>query len=235
MTPERHAKISAVLAARQPDLTLVADEVHKGRNMAAMVRTCDAVGVAKMYAVVPSKGYNPYRGTALGANKWVDVEHCENLLAPLSALKQQGFQVISTALDESACDYRDVDYTKPTALVMGNEKTGISDTARSLTDQCVTIPMVGMVESLNVSVAAAVILNEAQYQRRKAGFYDRVRLPQSDYDRLFFQWAHPQVTAFCDERNLAYPPLREDGEIENPPAWYACVREGSAKLAGAPE
>ena len=232
MTPERHSKISAVLAARQPDLTLVADEVHKGRNMAAMVRTCDAAGVAKMYAVVPAEGYNPYRGTALGANKWVDVEHCDSLEEPLTALKQQGFQIVSTALDKSACDYREVDYTKPTALVMGNETTGISDTARLMTDQCVTIPMVGMVESLNVSVAAAVILNEAQYQRRQAGFFDQVRLPKDEYDRLFFQWAHPQVTAFCDERNLAYPALGADGEIENAAAWSASVREGSAKLAG---
>ena len=232
MTPERHSKISAVLAARQPDLTLVADEVHKGRNMAAMVRTCDAAGVSKMYAVVPEEGYNPYRGTALGANKWVDVEHCDSLEEPLTALKQQGFQIVSTALDNSACDYREVDYTKPTALVMGNEKTGISDTARRMTDQCVTIPMVGMVESLNVSVAAAVILNEAQYQRRQAGFFNQVRLAKADYDRLFFQWAHPQVTQFCDERNLAYPALGEDGEIEHAAQWSASVREGSAKLAG---
>lgn len=228
MTPERHVKISQVLARRQPDLTLVADEVHKGRNMAAMMRTCDAVGIPKIYGVIPESGYNPYRGTALGTNKWVEAELCESLAEPLNRLKKQGFQIISTALEPNACNYREVDYTLPTAVVMGNEKFGISDVARSFTDTFVTVPMVGMVESLNVSVAAAIILNEAYYQRAKVGFYEAQRLSQSEYERLFFRWGHPQVAAFCEERNLVYPPLREDGELDNPSAWYDTVRHGTA-------
>ena len=230
MTPERHAKISQVLAHRQPDLTVVADEVHKGRNMAAIMRTCDAVGIPKMYGVIPTTGYNPYRGTALGTDKWVETELCEDLATPLERLKAEGFQVVSTGLEPSACDYREVDYTRPTAVVMGNEKFGISDFAREMTDHFVTIPMVGMVESLNVSVAAAIILNEAQYQRKRAGFYDQTRLSDSEYQRLFFRWGHPQVADYCDERNLVYPPLREDGELLEPAAWYESVREGRAAM-----
>lgn len=224
MTPERHAKICAVLDKRQPDLTVVADEIHKGRNMAAIVRTCDAVGVAKMYSVVPAAGYKSYRGTALGANKWVDVALCDSLNEPLHKLKHQGFQIVSTALEPSACDYRDVDYTLPTALVMGNEKCGISDTARAMTDTFVTIPMIGMVESLNVSVAAAIILNEALYQRRKAGMLDKSRLPKNTYDELFFRWAHPQVAQFCDERSLRYPAMADNGEIADPVGWHNHVK-----------
>ncbi len=230
MTPERHAKICSVLDVRQPDLTVVADEIHKGRNMAAIVRTCDAVGVPKIYAVAPEAGYHPYRGTALGTTKWVDVELCPTLATPLEDLKSQGFQIVSTALEPSACDYREVDFTQPTALVMGNEKVGISDTARAMTDVFVTIPMVGMVESLNVSVAAAIILNEALEQRRKAGMLDQPRLPQATYDALFFRWAHPQVAGFCDERGLPYPPMAPDGEIADPVGWHSAVKAGNTKV-----
>lgn len=231
MTPERKHRLESVLNARQPDLTVVADEVHKGRNMAAIVRTCDAVGVARLYSVVPEDGYNPYRGTALGANKWVDVKRCSNVLDPIGYLKAEGYQIVSTGLDARAKHYQDIDYTRPTALLMGNEKRGISDAARALTDHLVTIPMVGMVESLNVSVAAAIILNEAQNQRRKIGMYDQARLPPEEYRRLFFKWAHPKVAAYCEDRNLAYPPMRDDGEIIEPATWYESVRQGTAPAA----
>ncbi|WP_054113566.1 tRNA (guanosine(18)-2'-O)-methyltransferase TrmH [Marinagarivorans algicola] len=229
MTPERYAKICAVLDKRQPDLTVVADEVHKGRNMAAIVRTCDAVGIPKIYSVVPEAGYNPYRGTALGTTKWVEVALCQALVTPLDALKNQGFQIVSTALEPSALDYREVDFTQPTALVMGNEKRGISDTARAMTDVFVTIPMVGMVESLNVSVAAAIILNEALHQRRRVGMLDQPRLPKATYERLFFRWAHPQVAAFCDERDLPYPPIAADGEIADPVGWHSMIKDKAMK------
>lgn len=234
MTPERKHRLESVLNARQPDLTVIADEVHKGRNMAAIVRTCDAVGVARLYSVVPEDGYNPYRGTALGANKWVDVKRCRNVLDPIRHLKEQGYQIVSTGLDTTAKHYREIDYTKPTALLMGNEKRGISEAARELTDHLVTIPMAGMVESLNVSVAAAIILNEAQNQRRDKGMYDSPFLESSEYTRLFFRWGHPKVAAFCEERGLAYPPLREDGEIIEPAKWYEAVREGVAPTATHP-
>lgn len=228
MTPERYAKITAVLNRRQPDLTLIADGVHKGRNMAAMMRTCDAVGIPKMYGVLARAGYNPYRGTALGTDKWVEAELHDDLPTPVNALRSKGFQVVSTALTPDARDYREIDYTQPTAVIMGNEKLGISDEARQLTDHFVTIPMVGMVESLNVSVAAAIILNEAQHQRTQAGFYDERRLTSEEYERLFFRWGHPQVTQFCDRQHLAYPPLRDDGEIDDASAWYAAVKVGTA-------
>ena len=228
MTPERFEIITRVLSQRQPDLTVIADEVHKGRNMAAIVRTCDAVGIAKMYSVVPDNGYRPYRGTALGANKWVEVELCDKLRDGVKKVKAEGMQIVSAGLDEHAVDFREVDYTRPTALLMSNEKHGLSDLAKEHSDHIVTIPMVGMVESLNVSVAAAIILNEAQYQRQKAGMYATCRLPEQEFNRLFFRWAHPKITEFCDEKGLAYPALREDGEIIDPSAWYASVRAGTA-------
>ena len=90
--------------------------------------------------------------------------------------------------------------------------------------------MVGMVESYNVSVAAGIILAEAQRQREAAGMYAQCRLKASSWERLFFEWGHPRVRDFCRERGLSYPPLDAEGEIDNPSGWYADVREGRAPM-----
>ncbi len=225
MTPARYAKLRQVLDRRQPDLTVIADEVHKGRNLSAIVRTCDAVGIHQIHGVVPRKGYRAYRGTALGSHKWVETCLHERVDEPIGQLQQQGFQVVAAHLSDTAQDFREVDYTRPTALLMGTEKEGVSRAALEQADLHVTIPMVGMVESYNVSVACAIILVEAQRQRQLAGMYEQPRIDDELYQRLLFQWGQPVVTQYCDERGLDYPPLDEEGEIIEPAAWYKKVRQ----------
>lgn len=233
MTPERLQKLRCVLTQRQPDLTVVTDYVHKGRNLSAIVRNCDAVGIGRMHAVVPEHEYRAFRGTAKGSHDWVDVIRHDNLEDAVGPLKRAGMQIVAAHLSDSARDYRNVDYTKPTALLMGAERTGLSAVGQSIADHHVIIPMRGMVESFNVSVAAGVILAEARWQREKAGMYEVSRLPADEYDKTFFEWAHPQVVVFCRQHGLAYPALREDGEIDEPAAWYADVRKQlSANVAG---
>ena len=109
-----------------------------------------------------------------------------------------------------------MDYTRPTAILLGAERRGLSELARGLVDSCVSIPMVGMVGSLNVSVASGIILAEAQRQRSVAGLYDRVRIDPATYQRLFFEWGHPTVRDFCRARGLRYPPLDWEGESSKP-------------------
>lgn len=225
MTPERVKKLREVLARRQPDLTVVTDYVHKGQNLSAIVRSCDAVGIGDIHSVVADHNYRPYKGTAKGSHRWVHVHRYQCLNDALLPLQQQGFQVIAAHLDAHSVDFRAIDYTRPTALLMGAEKRGVSGGGLELADQTISIPMVGMVESFNVSVAAGIILCEAQRQRQQAGFYNARRIDDDTFQRLFFQWGHPQVRRFCDENSLTYPPLREDGEIENPSAWYQAVRD----------
>lgn len=233
MTPERYATIKRVLDQRQPDLTVITDEVHKGRNLSAIMRNCDAVGIDCMHCVVPQRGFRNFRGTDLGTHKWVDAEVYDSIDQPISRLQKQGFQVIAAHLSEDAVDYREVDYTQPTALLMGTEKEGVSSEALAAADKHVTIPMVGMVESFNVSVACAIILVEAQRQRQLAGLYNSSRMDPERYRTRLFRWCQPIVTQFCDERGLAYPPLDDEGEIIDPPGWYKAVREGRAPLKGA--
>jgi len=224
MTPERFQRLTQVLNRRQADLTVIADEVHKGRNLAAIVRTCDAVGIDRLHSIQPKAGYKPFRGTALGSQKWVDICQYEALQEPVALLKEQGFKIVAADVGERTIDYRDYDYTQKTALLLGTEKAGLSDFARGQVDQAVTVPMMGMVESFNVSVACAIILAQAQRQRQLAGCYDVPGLDDATYKRRLFQWCQPRVRGFCDERGLEYPELDEEGEIVDGPRWYEEVR-----------
>lgn len=232
MTPQRFEKLRAVLDRRQPDLSVITDYVHKERNLSAIVRTADAVGIADVHCVIGDKDYRSFRGTALGSHRWVNVERYDNIEAPVAALKAKGFQIVATQLSAQAIDYRQIDYTLPTALLLGAEKEGLSQRGIDLADCHVTIAMVGMVESFNVSVAAGIILAEAQHQRQQKRLYDKRRISTADYQRLFFEWAHPKVWRFCREQGLDYPPLLADGEIDNPSAWYSRARELLAARAG---
>lgn len=230
MTPERIARLRQVLDQRQPDLTLVTDFVHKQRNLSAIVRNCDAVGIMQVHAVVGDQEYQAFRGTAMGSHRWVDVRRHNTLDGALQPLQGAGYQVVAAHLSACARDYREVDYTRPTAILLGAERRGVSARGEALADMCVSIPMVGMVGSLNVSVAAGIILSEAQRQRQSAGLYDQARIDEATYQRLFFAWGHPAVRDFCEEHGLRYPPLNLDGEINNPSAWYASVRAGTAAV-----
>ena len=215
MTPERFNKIKYVLDRRQPDLTVITDQVHKQRNLAAIIRNCDAVGIDTIYSVIPEDGYQIFSGTAASANKWVNVEFHSNIQESVSLLGAKGFQILSAHLSEQAVDYRTVDYTQPTALIMGAEIKGVSEDALKFVDHQIVLPMLGMVESYNVSVACALILGEAQRQREAAGYYETPRLDKILYKKRFFNWAHPKVAEFCDAHEIDYPELREDGEIDD--------------------
>ncbi|GAB3379138.1 tRNA (guanosine(18)-2'-O)-methyltransferase TrmH [Spongiibacter taiwanensis] len=220
----------AVLDRRQPDLSLITDNVHKGRNLSAVIRNADAAGVSTLHCVLEEREYRAFRGTAMGSQQWVEVRRHPDISGAIARLQAEGVQVLAAHLSEVSVDYREVDYTRPTAILLGAEKRGVSSEALALADAHITIPMVGMVQSYNVSVASGILLAEAQYQRQKAGMYDQRRLPDDVYERLFFEWAHPELTRFCQQRGLAYPPLGEDGELQDPPGWYAEVRAGRAAM-----
>ncbi len=227
MTPERYQRLRAVLDRRQPDLTLITDNVHKGRNLSAIVRTADAAGIAEMHAVIDDKDYRAFRGTAMGSHSWVAVRRHRDIAELIGDMQERGYQVLAAHLGEGSVDYRQPDYTRPTAVLLGAEKRGVSAEACALADAHITIPMMGMVQSYNVSVAAGIILSEAQYQRDRAGLYDQPRLDKQSYQRTLFEWAHPEIRDFCRAKGLDYPALREeDGEIDQPAQWYRRIREG---------
>ena len=214
MTPERYAKIRQVLSLRQPTLTVLMDEVNKPHNLSAILRTCDAVGVIQAHAVPPRNGSVPtYGATSGSADKWVGVQTHQDAVGAVRAMQAQGVQVLATHLSEKSVDYRTPDYTRPTCVLLGAEKWGVSDEAAAAADINIVIPMMGMVQSLNVSVAAATILFEAQRQRLSAGMYAQPQLEAAELDRLTFEWAYPELIDIYRERGEPYPELGETGEI----------------------
>ncbi len=229
MSPERFAKIKEVLNRRQPDLTVITDNVHKSRNLSAIVRTCDAVGISHVHSADPDDGFGTHHGTAKGSHRWVKVSIYEGVEKPISLLQSQGFKVYAATLSDRAVDYRTLDYTQPSAILLGAEKWGVSETAVDMADEHIIVPMMGMVESYNVSVAGAIILAEAQRQRDLAGLYNESRMDSELYEKTLFEWAQPQIAQFCKDRRLAYPELTEDGDIVNPSEWYRMVREEKAR------
>ena len=225
MTPERYQKLRTILAHRQPDLTLLADEVHKPHNLAAIIRTCDAVGIPKVHLCDPDIRARQLRGRSMGSNRWVDIEQYDSVTAAGKKLKESGFKIIAAHFSDKAKPYNELDYTSPCALLMGSEKRGVSPEGAALADEHVIIPMEGMVQSFNVSVAAGIILMEAHRQRKAAGLYDENRITSEQQRKTLFQWGYPELARFCDDRELAYPEIGEVGQLIQPEVWYAQTRK----------
>ncbi|WP_404417885.1 tRNA (guanosine(18)-2'-O)-methyltransferase TrmH [Marinospirillum sp.] len=230
MTPERVARIRNVLDKRQPDLTVVTDRVTKPHNISAIIRSCDAFAVPECHAVWPDEGFKTYRRRAAGSQNWVKVTTHPCIQTGIAHLKQQGFRVLAAHLSDTAQPYDQLDFTQPTAFLMGAELEGVSDEAAELADGHVIVPMQGMVESLNVSVVAALLLSEACRQRRKAGFFEQPRLSEADYQRLFFEACYPDLARRCRDRGLSYPRLKENGDFESPEAFSAAYNAGSHRF-----
>lgn len=213
MTPERFHRLRRVLARRQPDLTVLMEVVHKPHNLSAVVRTLDAVGGFEAHAVTEEESVDLFHMLAGGAKRWVPVHTHPTLEQAAAELRQRGFRLLAAHPAEGTVDFREIDYTKPTAILLGQEKDGLTDAAVAAADRWIAIPMKGMGASLNVSVAAALILFEAERQRQAAGLYETSRLPPERFERTLFEWAYPEVARLCREAGRPYPALSDDGEI----------------------
>ncbi|MDH5359175.1 MAG: tRNA (guanosine(18)-2'-O)-methyltransferase TrmH [Gammaproteobacteria bacterium] len=214
MTPERYKKLQYILNSRQPDLTILMEELHKPRNFAAILRSCDAVGTLEAHAVAPEGIPFNRPKAAAGSTRWVKIRRHNTIEESVAELKSRGMKLIAAHPSPQALDFRDYDYTQPTAIIMGSELAGLSDKALEMTDDVVVIPMQGMVQSLNVSVSAALILFEAQRQRKAAGLYDQRHIDDATYDKLLFEWGYPKLAHFYRQRALTYPPLdKESGGL----------------------
>jgi tRNA (guanosine-2'-O-)-methyltransferase len=215
MTPERFERLKRILARRQHDLAVLMDRVHKPHNFAAVLRTCDAVGVRRAH-IVPTPDYRSKSRTAMGASRYVPVVRHASLDVAVGALRGAGMQVLAAHPSPEAVDFRSIDYTVPTALLLGTELEGLSADAMEAADRLVSVPMEGAVASLNVSVAAAVVLYEAQRQRAAAGLYETPLPDDDDTRRTLFEWSYPRIADLCRRRNVPYPDLDEQGAIDGP-------------------
>jgi len=188
-TKERIEKTRGVLARRQPDLRIALEEVTNTHNASAVVRTCDAAGI--MYLEIISAAMEPFpvnRAVSTRAEKWLKLNYYSSTKKCLLHLKKQGFTIAATHLGHEAVPYTSVDYTQPIVIVFGNESEGISSEARHLADHVIKVPMMGMVQSLNLSVSVGIILYEAMKQREKKGFYSQTRLSSREFQSFLNSW-----------------------------------------------
>ncbi len=172
-TEKRTAKINRVLRARQDSLQVVLENIHDPHNVSAIFRTCDAVGVPRISLVYNVELFPKIgKKSSASAFKWVDKDKYKTIDKCYSDLHARGFNIYASALNADSLSLFDLDLTERTAIVLGNEHRGVSEEAAEAADRTFMIPMFGMVQSLNVSVASAVILYEALRQRMAKDMYN---------------------------------------------------------------
>lgn len=191
MTPQRLEKLTSVLDKRQDDITIVLENVFDPHNISAVMRTCDAVGIQDIYILntkIPRhKKWGPKSSSS--AAKWLTIHQYENADECFSSLRKRYSSILTTHLSDDAVSLYQVDFTKSIALVFGNEHNGVSDEIRALADGNFVIPQVGIIQSLNISVACAVTLYEAFRQKNIAGQYNQQSLGETKYNELLKEWS----------------------------------------------
>lgn len=186
-TPQRHAKIQNVLRHRQTTLTIVLANLHDAHNVSAVYRTCDACGVLQIHLYYTNQAFPKIaRKTSASAYKWIQTVRHTTPTSLRTAL--HGFQLLATSCSDTARSFRSYDYTKPTAIILGNEHNGVDPELLPIADGEVYIPMYGMVQSFNVSVAAAFLLSECVRQREETGMYTTPQLSDAVYQELYADW-----------------------------------------------
>jgi len=205
-TEQRVARIDAALEKKQPTLQVMLDSVHNSQNLSTIIRTADAVGVLDIFYSTPAnETLRIHKTITQGAHRWTHryrIDEADKVKF-LQQKKKEGFQVVVTHLEERAVCYREVDYSKPTLIVMGNEKEGVSSDIIAEATDVVVIPMQGMVQSLNVSVATALILYEAQRQLENAGRYDTSQIPFAKRTEIRDAWVYRDTIARRSKGEIA--------------------------------
>lgn len=190
MTPERNNRLTSVLNKRQTNITVVLENVFDPHNISAVMRTCDAVGVQEIYIlnsdIPPHKKWGARSSSS--AAKWLTVHQFTDVQSCFKALREKYDKIFLTHLNEEAVDLYRLDLTENVALVFGNEHSGVSDELKNLCDGNFIIPQVGIIKSLNISVACAVTLYEAFRQKSLAGHYNQPSLDQQTLQTLRTAW-----------------------------------------------
>jgi tRNA (guanosine-2'-O-)-methyltransferase len=188
-TEKRLEKITRVVSSRQHSLTVVMENIHDPHNVSAIFRTCDAVGIPKVNLIYNFESF-PRIGkkSSASAFKWVEKDKYKSVESCYQELKNQGFKIFASSLTDHSKSLYELNLTQKAAIVVGNEHRGVSDEAAKFADEVFLIPQYGMVQSLNVSVATAVILYEAMRQRLEKGMYSKSELDKETLENIIDSW-----------------------------------------------
>ncbi|HAB54727.1 MAG: RNA methyltransferase [Ignavibacteria bacterium RIFOXYB2_FULL_35_12] len=186
----RLQKITKIVNSRQFTLRVVLENIHDPHNVSAIFRTCDAVGIPKVSLIYYLEKFPKIgKKSSASAFKWVEKEKFSSVSECFESLKKDGFTIYTSTISDDAIDLYKLNFKKKIAIVLGNEHRGVSNEAAKLADKKFKIPMFGMVQSLNVSVAAAIVLYEALRQRKKKSYYEKSELNKSDMEELIEKWS----------------------------------------------
>ena len=189
-TEKRIEKIKWVLSKRQPSLSVVLENIHDPHNVSAIFRTCDAAGIPKVSLVYNLEKFPKIgKKSSASAYKWIEREKFKSIEECYNQLKKEKFTVYASSLNGDVKNLYDLDFTKKSVIVLGNEHRGLSKEAEELAEERFYIPMFGMVQSLNVSVSAAISIYEAVRQKKLNGSYDKCGLSLKGLKRLMDEWA----------------------------------------------
>ena len=190
MTPERNERLTNVLNKRQPDLTVVLENVFDPHNISAVMRTCDAVGIQDIYIL--NNKIPPHRKwgekSSSSAAKWLTIHQFTDVHECFDILRKKYAKIYTTHLSTDAVGLYELNLTESVALVFGNEHSGVSEEIIAMADGNFIIPQVGIIKSLNISVACAVSLYEAFRQKKNAGHYDEIKLQGQELITLKEGW-----------------------------------------------
>ena len=190
MTPERYERLHAVLNKRQPDLTVLLENVFDPHNISAVMRTCDAVGIQDIYIlntkIPPHKKWGAKSSSS--AAQWLTIHQFTDAEACFTELRKHFKKIYTTHLSTDAVALHELNLTEPVALVFGNEHSGVSEEIIAMADGNFIIPQVGIIKSLNISVACAVTLYEAFRQKTNAGHYNNIKLQGKKLEALKNEW-----------------------------------------------
>ncbi|MEP6749545.1 MAG: RNA methyltransferase [Bacteroidota bacterium] len=190
MTPERQERLRSVLNKRQNDITVVLENVFDPHNISAVMRTCDAVGIQDIYVLNSKIARHKKFGqkSSSSAEKWLSIHQFTDTNECFAELRHHYSLILTTHLSSDAIALHDIDFTQSIALIFGNEHAGVSGEIRALADGNFIIPQVGIIKSLNISVACAVTVYEAMRQKTLAGHYANNGLPNERYNTLLNEW-----------------------------------------------
>jgi tRNA (guanosine-2'-O-)-methyltransferase len=187
VTENRKKRFLDVLSTRTNHFTVAVEDVFQMHNTSAVMRSCEVFGIQELHVIEQRFGKKIDKEIAMGAQKWVDIVAYETVDECVKTLKNNGYQIIATTPHENDCLLEDFDITKKSALFFGTERDGLSQEILDQADGFLKIPMVGFTESLNISVSAAIILQNITERLRKTDI--NWQLSENEFLEKRLQWA----------------------------------------------
>ena len=191
LTDNRKEKFLKVLESRTKHFTVVVEDVFQMHNASAVMRSCEVFGIQELNVIEERFGKRIDKEIAMGAQKWVDIKTFDSVTDCVETLKNQGYQIIATTPHENDCLMEDFDITKPSALFFGTERDGLSEEILQKADGFLKIPMVGFTESLNISVSAAIILQNLTNRLRQTDI--NWQLTEAEILEKRMDWARKSI------------------------------------------